>query len=144
MGKTKIPDSDYVSRYVGGSKIVNNRITGSAFELKENETALSVNWLEYFSLPSQEEQIEEIRKVFNSKGYTLGASAKFVALNSGRLCSYVKEESPNNSILSVQRDPVADDPSHSGIFGIPEIDNMIISEIIAELVSEENTYPARP
>ena len=116
-----IPDDDHTSRYVGGSKIASSgRITGAAFQLRSGEESLSVNWLDFLNLANRGSEIQQIRRVFLNKGRTLQAKAKFVVLNVGKTRAYVQQESKDGCLLSAQHDPKELDPSHSGIFGIPE------------------------
>ncbi len=46
MKGDQLPDDDHVVRYVKPSFLLNEKVTGDAFELRINETGLSVNWLE--------------------------------------------------------------------------------------------------
>lgn len=138
-----IPDDDHVTRYVSGSKIApSGRITGAAFQLRTGEESLSVNWLEFLDLENRDSEIQQIRNVFVDKGRTLQAKAKFAVLNVGKTKTYVRQESQDNRLLSVQHDPEDLDLSHSGIFNIPE-DDPSVGDIIAELIGVNAIYPAR-
>lgn len=129
-----IPDDNHISRYVGKSKIVNGRISGEAFRLRDDEESISVNWLEFFGLQDRNEEIDEVRKAFVNKQRTLGAQAVFAALNVGEVKEYVQQESEDNRELSVLHDP--DEPvdmSHAGIYNFPRNDPSI-GDMIAELI----------
>jgi len=120
----------------------NGRITGKAFQLRENESSLSVNWLEFFDLKDRKAEIQKIREAFADKGRGVGTKAKFVALNVGEIRKYVQQESDDNRILSVLHDPQDNDLSHSGIYNMRH-DDPIIGDLIADLVNEEQIYPAK-
>ncbi len=138
-----VPDNDHVSRYVGGSKITRGRITGAAFELRPGEDALSVNWLEYLELHDRNAEIQELRKVFLEKGRTLQPTAKFAVLNVGETRGYIRQESDDNREILFLHDPEEPtDPSHSGIYNIPR-DDLVIGNMIAELIKNDEIYPAR-
>ncbi len=138
-----ISDSDHVSRHVGGSKIDNGRITAAAFELKPGEKYLSVNWLEFFGDSDRASRVDMIRNAFVEKDYTLGAEAKFVVLNVGEAREYVETECPNNTAISFSHEPEDNDPSHSGILDTAVNDEIIVAELLAELIRQEDTFPAR-
>lgn len=142
MKGNPIPDDDHISRYVSGSKIANGRISGTAFQLRPNEDALSVNWLEYFGLGDRNAEIQKIRDVFIEKGRTLQAEAKFTVLKVGETKKYVRQESKDNRVLSVLHDPLDNDASHTGIYNVPREDPAV-GDMIAELIEEEAIHPAR-
>jgi len=139
-----LPVEDTVSRFIGGSKVIGNRVSGQAFRLRSDEDALSVNWLEFLSSSgTREEQIEQVRQVFINKNFTLGATAKFAALNVNEITTQVERETGGNSIVTVKHDPLDDDPSHSGIYDIPLDSEDIIAETIAMLVKAGDLFPAK-
>lgn len=143
MKKDAIPDNDHVSRYVKYTHIAKNgRVLGKAFRLRENENSLSVNWLEFFDLRDKKAEVQKIREAFADKGRGVGTKAKFVVLNVGEMREYVQQESDDNRILSVLHDPQDNDLSHSGIYNMRH-DDPIIGDLIAELVNEEQIYPAK-
>ena len=133
-----IPDQDHISRYCSAMHCTENgQVTGTAFQLRQIEECLSVNWLEFFHLADRQEEIREVRKVLRLK---LGAKAKIAVLNVGETISYVRTQSPDARNLSMLHEPEEDDPSHSGIYGF-QYDDHLIADLIAEMVEE--TYPAR-
>lgn len=132
-----IPDQDHISRYCSAMHCTENgQVTGTAFQLRQIEDYLSVNWLEFFHLADRKEEIREVRKALRLK---LGAKAKIAVLNVGKTISYVRTQSPDARNLSMLHEPEEDDPSHSGIYGFH--DDHLIADLIAEMVQE--TYPAR-
>lgn len=143
MKDDPIPDDDHVSRYVPFTKLTaDGRVTGAAFQLRPDEDALSVNWLEYFELEDWEAEIQEVRKVFTEKGRLLQAKAKFAILAVGTTKEYIQQESDDDRVLSILHDPLPDDNSHTGIFNLPK-DNPAIGDMIAELIKKEAIHPAR-
>jgi hypothetical protein len=66
--------------------------------------------------------------------------AKFAVLNVRTVINYVRENGPDNRVLSVLHEPEEDDPSHSGIYGYGFEDDWV-ADLIAEVVQE--IHPAR-
>jgi len=135
-----VPDQDHICRYCSAFRCTENgQVTGTAFRPRQVDEYLSVNWLEFFHLADQQDEIREVRKVLSSK-LTLGAKAKIAVLNVGKTIKYVRTKSPDARNLSVLHEPKEDDPSHSGIYRFQH-DDHLIADLIAEMVQE--TYPAR-
>ena len=148
MTTTYLSDSDNVVRYVGGSKIrENNRISGEAFQLDHDEDGLSVNWLEFFSIPDKQQQIGEVRRLVHLR--SLGATAVFAELNVGDVKQRLRDELPDVHVIN-KPEPADDDfpepdPSHCEIMGLPpaiaEDLALTIGDMIAKIVKAK--YPAR-
>ncbi|MCI0558233.1 MAG: hypothetical protein MN733_07035 [Nitrososphaera sp.] len=135
-----IADSEHISRYCGGSQVnEDGTINGVAFRVRLGDEFLSVNWLEFLHLSNRDAEIQEIRRVLNSKLH-FGAAARIALLNVRELLQYVSTESPDRRNLQVRHEPEPDDPSHSGIFNLATDDDLI-ADLIAQVVQE--TYPAR-
>lgn len=135
-----LPTVDHISRYCKASTCAEDgRVTGAAFQLRQNEEYLSVNWLEYSQLRNRQEEIQEIRRILGSK-LTLAQSARIAVMNVGQTISFVHAGSPDGRSLQVLHDPEEGDPSHSGIYNLP-YDDILIAELIAEVV--QATYPAK-
>lgn len=133
-----ISDQDHISRYCSAMHCTENgQVTGTAFQLRQIEEYLSVNWLEFFHLADRQKEIREVRKGLRLK---LGAKAKIAVLNVGEAINYVRTQSPDARNLKVLYEPEEDDPSHSGIHGF-RYDDHLIADLIAETVQE--VYPAR-
>jgi len=133
-----VPDQDHICRYCSAMRCTENgQVTGTAFQPRQIEKYLSVNWLEFFHLANRQEEIREVRKILRLK---LGAKAKIAVLNVGETISYVRTQSIDARNLSMLHEPEEDDPSHSGIYGL-QYDDYLIADLIAEMVQE--TYPAR-
>ncbi len=80
----------------------------SAFELREDEDSLSVNWLEHPSAGS----IDKIRRVFQDKNYTLRPRGRFATLRVS--CVRVRAAEDRISIC-VFHDPKCEDHSHTSV-----------------------------
>jgi hypothetical protein len=134
-----IPDNNHVSRYCKPTQIVDNEIQASAFVLREIDEGLSVDWLEFLDCISHEEEINEVRSIYQSRFGKLRANAKIAVLNVGEIRTHVYEKTEDNRNLSILHLPFNND-THS------EIRNMRPNyEFIAELIAEkiQVSYPAR-
>lgn len=128
MKGDSVPPADHISRLCGGSHI--DPDTGSvgpgAFMLKPKDVdnALSVNWLEFLSLADRAAQIAEVQHVLAKKMKKIGPTSRLAVLNTGRAIEAISEATAVKLRISVVHDPQSvpglwDDPSHSGIHGLP-------------------------
>ena len=133
-----IPDSNHVSRYCKPSVVGNGLPIVGAFLPRPNEEYLSVNWLEYLEPRDLDGAISEVRARFQSRGYRLKPSGRFVILNVGHC-----RESATRIQRQVQfeRQPLEDDGSHAAIVGIREDDFALATEF-TRLVGRRDIYPA--
>ncbi len=137
-----IPDAHHVSRLCGGSHIrEDGTISATAFRLRPGESYLSVNWLEQLGLASRQAEVSEIWRVLATKR-KIGASARLAVLNVGSAREIVTGLTDEPRRLSFRHEPeappdAADDPSHSGIHGIREDDNLV-AELLARSVLESH------
>lgn len=149
MKDDPLPPNDHISRWCGGSHI--DPETGSigpgAFMLKPKDIdgAVSVNWLEFLDPSDREIQLRKVRAVFLSKRMKLGSKAKFAVLNVGEAINNVKEETGAKIQPSILHSPKElpgqwEDPSHSGIYGLPTDDD---TSAVALSNSVIEAYPAR-
>lgn len=135
-----VPDGHHVSRLCGGSHVrEDGTIAATAFKPRSGEAYLSVNWLEHLELPDRQSQIKEVLRVLGTKR-KVGNSARLAVLNVGSARDAVSRYSYDHLELSFRHEPEADpgipqDPSHSGIHGVPEDDNLV-AELLARAVSE--------
>lgn len=118
----KVPDADHALRYVD-KKFVDREtgvVDGSGFLGRLGEGPPSVNWMECFPLPI-ENQIAEIRAV---KRIRYEKRGRLVRINVGQTVKHLAE---NSVALSIVHDTLgaADgkpaDPSHALMRGVPEI-----------------------
>ncbi len=114
----------------------------SAFEPKEDEDSLSVNWMEYFGTTSREEAVDRVREAFRQKPYKLGAKARFVVLNVGAaLLAATKVE---GCTLEAIHRPEDNDPSHAQLEGVPQGELAVdLATELQALVQQGDVFPAR-
>jgi hypothetical protein len=131
-----IPMEDHVVRYCKRQTIgERGNVLFEAFQPRESESFLSVNWPEYVG-SSRRRQLKEIRLALSQK-LGLGKTAKLAILGVGDVIAKVTEQ----RALSVLHQPEEEDQSHSGIFGYKHED-IDIAFAIAALVLKD--YPAVP
>ena len=140
MNGQVIPDPDHVARYCKTSTAPDGEIQATAFMLRKGEQSLSVNWLEELKCPDRASEVGALQDLYARK-MKVGAGARIAILNVGTVRTKVKLESPNRVAVRVVHEPEDDDPSHSGIYGIPYDDQQIVAELIAQVILEK--YSAR-
>lgn len=137
-----IPDAHRVARFCRPRQVEGEEILAAAFLPRENETYLSVNWVEFLAQATIQFELRELRVLYRRK-FSVGEGAKITILNVGRVRSWVRDNSPDQRNLEVRHEPLdgnGQDPSHSGIFNV-RYDDELIAELIVQAISE--TYPAR-
>ena len=133
-----VPNDHHVARLCGGSHIrEDGTIAPTAFKPRAGETYLSVNWLELLRLPDRDTEIAEIRRMLGTKR-KIGSTARLAMLNVGQVRDVVRRESTNHIELAVRHETEMEpgrtsDPSHSGIYGVPE-DDITIPELIVTVI----------
>lgn len=137
----QVPEADHVARYCKPTNFAGGELQASAFLLRRNvgEKGLSTNWLEYLDPTDRTRQLEKLRKAFAGKKFSIAAGAKFAVLNVGVLKRNVSDGTGQQCRPDVTHLPQADDPSHAGILGIVNQD-----ELVAELVLQAVTLPLYP
>ena len=143
-----VPITDHISRYCEKRYLDGKRVTGAAFRLRratatrEDETYLSVNWLESLSCASREEEIAEIQRILDTKFRRIHKRDRIAVGNVGELLEQVRSKSPDRRQLSVVYGPKEPgDESHSAIHGLSVNDDLLYGELIAEKF--QDTYPAQ-
>ena len=111
----------------------------AAFELRSGEEHLSVNWLEYLNASDLGTAVDQVRGVFQARGYRLRPNERFATLNVGATKKALAEAGA--AMARVEHLPVEDDESHSGVFGYSEDDFAVAVELRA-LVHRNEVYPA--
>jgi hypothetical protein len=130
-----LADDHHVLRYVAPKHVDNGIINGSAFLRRPHEQASSVNWMEWFPLPI-ENQVSGVRSV---RRLTYAKNGRLAQINVGRARHYVEERA--HIKLSFRHDPLPaaldypEDPSHALIHGIPALDSPD-SELIQDLLAD--------
>lgn len=140
MNESDLPDSDHVVRYAGFTDILDDgTLNCSAFQLRKEETGLSVNWLECFEDRDKEQQLEAIRPLIRLKRGRKGGLAE---LNVGKTREHLGNRLEQLRFISVPLpadEKFEADPSHSEIIGLPPKDSPeseLIGDMIAECVIE--------
>jgi hypothetical protein len=130
-----IPDKDHIARYCRPTDIAEGQLQAPAFMLRDNERGLSVNWLEFLSCDSRENEIAEVRNIYSAKLNRVSAGAKIAVLNAGEVREKVCTEHPDNLIVDIIHEPSKIDPSHSEINNLTHGDEFT-AELIIETVLE--------
>jgi hypothetical protein len=112
----ELAQEHHVLRYIRPRHISDGVINGAGFLRRPQESAASVNWLEYFKDKVVIEQIESVKAApldYSPKGL-------LAKLNVGATKQYIAENSDNPELQFIY-DPTKD-PTHSLIYNIPEQD----------------------
>ena len=134
-----VPDADHVSGYCKPSAVDRQgRPMAAAFLPRSDEEFLSVNWLEYNSLPDLEAAVGHVRAQFGGRGYGLRRNGRFAVLNVGRATAVVSHRLQRP--LWIDHQPLGDDDSHAGIHGYSSGDLAVAAELA--LTIQETVYPA--
>jgi hypothetical protein len=145
---SSIPESDHVLRYIRPRHVEHGVVNGEGSLTRPGEDAPSVNWLEWFD-PPIENQVAGVRSVTR---LTYAKTGQLVRLNVGQTTRYVRDNDPNGLNLSFVHDPLdahethPADPSHSLIQGFPVQDTpeaALVKDLIADCVLNP-LFPAVP
>jgi hypothetical protein len=117
-----------------------SRATGAAFAVRAGESYLSVNWLEHTGRDSRDEEISDLRQALNEK-LTTKRKDRIAVARVGHAIDNVRGGSSDNRELTVQHEPSRGDPSHSGVYGLRQDDDMLVGDLLAETFTE--MYPTR-
>ena len=143
MSTNALANDAQVVRYIKPTKILDDgTIDGSAFNLKPDETGLSVNWYEIFDDLTKDLQLEEVRRLSRLNMRKNGCLAEFnvgnTVLHVRRLVSLGFVHKPLDAEGKFEADP-----SHSEIEGLPAESSPIIA-LVGDLIAEciTSTHPA--
>lgn len=140
MTGNPLPDVNHVSRYRRPATLSpKGRLLPDAFYIRENESFLSVNWVEYFQKPDFPAAIHRVREVFQAKGFRLAHRGSFAVLRVGAVNGVVNKN--QGTTFRIYRMPSANDPSHAAIYGYGPGDFAVAAELAA-LVDPQDVYPA--
>lgn len=134
----EICDKDHVARYcLKRSMNTDGTPMPDAFRLRDGETYLSVNWLEYFGMPTIESNMVHVREDFGRK-HSIVKNARFVVLNVGNIKRTMED---SGRIVYVKHLNEDDYPSHASIaYTIHDESAMIV---LAGIVERSDVYPAK-
>ena len=129
-----LPDSDHILRYCSPIHVdkESENIKASAFRFRSSEEYLSVNWMECFDKPV-EEQTDEIRTAL-SKKLKLKSNGRFTRLRVGT----VKKRIQNAEVKHV---PEPEDPSYAGIYPGKQ-DNREATLKLVNVIKPDDVFPA--
>jgi hypothetical protein len=136
----------HVVRYIKPQHIDDGVINGNGFLSRPGEDAPSVNWLECFD-PPLENQVAEVRRLAR---ITYAKTGRLARLLVSTTTNYVWENSENHTLLKFVHneleptDTHPKDPSHALILGIP-VENTPEGELVKDLIADcvIDTFPAR-
>ena len=134
-----LPDEDHVVRHVPWARLLkdeDDKVFGflpQAFELRPDELALSVNWLEYFD-SNKDSQILETVRAFR-KNRDIGPNSK-CAFGVGRVGEIKSVCQTQGTTVRIVFTPNNDNPAHSEIRYLPR-DNLELYEAIASSAFRE-------
>ena len=125
-------------RYVRPSHVrEDGSIDGENFRLRLQETALSINWLDYFQRRSKEEQLGEVSRLIR---LSVRPNGRFAELNVGTTIRDLELLLPAIRFVHSPSEATPRyraDPSHSEILGLPPGGSpqaALVGEMIAECV----------
>lgn len=133
-----VGDDDHVARYCTPMRIDEDGTPlPAAFELRETDEYLSVNWLEYFGVSSVRDNMAHVRKVF-SKHHSISTNGQFAVLNVGDVRRLASEELGRSlHAIDLQEN---DYPSHAGIGGyVADDDDVPIA--LSDMVGKGDMQP---
>lgn len=141
MTDDPIPESNHIARLCKPKTLDHDRqLTGASFLLREGESSLSVNWLEYLNCPNRREEIAELQRIYRGKFSNVPTKGKIAVLNVKEVRQKVLTESSDKRNLQIRHDPQKDDESHSEIYNL-RYNDVEIAELICQAVREE--YPTK-
>ena len=142
MPAVKIPcDGDHISRYCKPSAIYRDTLMpmAAAFELREDEEYLSVNWIEYFEELNLVAAINKVQWTLQNKVLNISPNGRFAVLGVKEIKDAIS--SVTRHALHIEHMPETDDGSHCGVFGYSASDLEVASEIALQL-DLQNVYPS--
>jgi hypothetical protein len=135
-----IPEGHHVLRYIRRKHVDHGMVNGGGFLTRPNEDAPSVNWMECFNAPIQ----NQVNEISARRRLRYERRAVLVRLNVGRTKQYVEAIAKSIDIAIVIQflhDPLPaegsfpEDPSHAIIQGVP-IENTPEAEMIKDLFAD--------
>lgn len=130
-----LPDEDNVMRYIKKRLLQRDEsgevigVLPQAFELRENESKLSVNWLEFYKNDSFSENINDTVNGFRK---TLSVS-KNDGFAYGECKNIIETCHNNNSIKAkIVHSPSKNNKSHSSIIRIKKDDSLLMEALASD------------
>jgi hypothetical protein len=132
MKGQKLPFNDHILRYVPYSKLRRDEddnvvgVLGTAFQLRDGETYLSVTWVEYFDGPYEERVTQAVRAMRRSALKT-GAQSGFAVGNVGEV---TKACATRNYSIRIVHEPSKANAAHTAVRRYPAVDDELL-ELLA-------------
>jgi hypothetical protein len=129
--QTNLPDDQHVMRYVAWGRLrkdADDNVLGflpHAFQRRETEDALSVNWLEYFP-GDRPTQITASVKVFRQT-IDVGSKSAFGVANVAKIKTLCRD---HGSPVRIIYEPTDTNPAHTAIRRLPR-DDLSLLEALA-------------
>jgi hypothetical protein len=128
-----LPNEHHVMRSVPWNKLrkdEDENVVGflpQAFELRPDESYLSVNWLEYFD-GDHEQRTKKAVNAFREK-FSVGKKAVFGIAQVGKIKEVCRA---NGTTVRIAYAPTADHPSHAAINNFPRDDLALLDAMAAD------------
>ena len=128
-----LPDEDHIARLVPWARVAKDSddnpigILGAAFQLRENEEGLSVNWLERVSDDPSQQAIETIRLISCQR--KVGSKARLAILNVG---STHQIALARNRKIRIIHAPIDGNEPHSEIRQFPDDDSQLLDMLATD------------
>ena len=132
-----LPDEDHVMRYVPWSRLrkdEHENVIGflwQAFELRQNESELSMNWLEYFD-GDRDEKIRQSVRIFRQTR-KVGPKSAYGIGNVGKIKRTCSE---GGTQVRIVYDPEEVNLSHSVIRRLPRDDSSLLDALAADAFTD--------
>ena len=152
MKNDPIPHQDHVSRWCKPSQVDQGVVGITAFMLgeKDDDDALSVNWLEFLKRPDRTSEISEIQHILSLKMKKVSRNSRLAVLNVERILTSVDEYLKGKLQVTVLHNPDKDegrweDPSHSSIYGLTRNDDaQIVATALRDAITEVHSATPDP
>ena len=136
-----LPNAEHVVRHVPFAKTrrdSSGKILGilpTAIERRDGEDYLSVSHLEHFS-GDADEQLKQVKSAIaaGKKTGSLGANGLLAKANVGQIKVAVQQRA--SSKIRIAYLPTKADPSHSGVYEIPQDDAELMAELTDDVFAE--------
>lgn len=123
-------------------------ITAFVLEEKDKDDSLSVNWLEFLKCIDRVSEIAEIQRILAGKMNKVSKNSRIAVLNVAQSLAAIDRDLKGKSNVTVLHSPTRvegrwDDPSHSGIYGLPrKEDRLTAATALRDAITE--VHPASP
>ena len=147
---TNLPNDDHVMRYVPWRRLrrdENDNVVGflpQAFELREGEEYLSVNWLQFHEGDRGTQVRLSVWGIRESFERPLGAKSAFAIGNVGMVKDICQKA---GSRVRIVHEPEPQNPGHSAVRRLPRDDLSLLDALAADVFAERvdnSDIPPKP